>query len=126
EWWYYVDVTLHARCADWRFAVVTGPRANSNNITSSDLYVEATFNNLKFQGNSSAYFSVRPVPNICKSQSYTYNNGAVDPNFDSVSTAVVRAQTAIGCAAVPGNISFNVGSPAYSIPANPLQTANSF
>lgn len=126
EWWYTADITLRSRCSAWKFAVTIGARATANNIGNGGFYIEAVINNQQFQGNSSPFFSVRPVPDICLGKPYSYNSAAIDSNGDSLVIEVVRAQTAVSCAAAPGNIAFNVASPPYGLPGNPLQTGNTF
>ncbi len=126
EWWYTCVVTLPAKCALWKFTVLISPRNTSTNISGGDLYVEATLNNQQFQGNSSAYFTVSPLPYMCLNVPATYNAGAVDPNTDSLVTEVFNPQTNSNCFSTPSNIGFNTGSPAYTIPANPFQTNTSF
>ncbi|HXS38135.1 MAG TPA: hypothetical protein VN721_15645, partial [Flavipsychrobacter sp.] len=93
EWWYSGSLTLPSRCNYWTFNVSIPARNNaiSNlNLTTPtptgthDLYTQATFDNLDAQGNSSPYFTVKPVPYICDNVPYTYNNGAYDPNNDSI------------------------------------------
>lgn len=126
EWWYSTLVTLPGRCNSWRFAVLLTSRNTSTNITSGDLYIEATLNNQSFQGNSSPYFSVQPVPFMCINQPNTYNHGTIDPNFDSLVTEAINPMSANTCSSSPSNITFNTASPSYSIPTNPFQTGNSF
>lgn len=127
EWWYSAIVTLPLQCNYWRFACFVSARNTSNNIPSTNLYVETTFNNTgSFQGNSSPYFSIKPIPYVCVNTSYTYNNGAIDPNNDSLITEVINPLDGSSCSSPPTNITFNSASPAFSIPNNPIQTNNTF
>jgi gliding motility-associated-like protein len=130
EWWYSATVTLPSRCNAWKFNVqlaARNPSVNLVNAGSTSLYVEATLNNVAAQGNSSPYFSVKPVPSVCINQNYTYNNGGVDPNSDSLVFEMSRPQnTAGGCPMTTTNITYAAASPAFNTTTNPLQTNNSF
>ncbi|HEY9176337.1 MAG TPA: hypothetical protein VIN07_01540, partial [Flavipsychrobacter sp.] len=130
EWWYTATVTLPSRCNAWKFSVqlaARNPSVNLVNAGSTSLYVEATLNNVAAQGNSSPYFSVKPVPSVCINQNYTYNNGGVDPNSDSLVFEMSRPQhTTGGCPMTTTNINFASASPAFNTTTNPLQTNNSF
>lgn len=131
EWWYSVIVTLPARCSNWRFYTYVGTRNSSDNLlnpNASYLYIEATFNNTgSYQGNSSPYLSVRGLPTSCLNQPFTYNNGAADPNADSLATDIIMPRTGItACSGIPANMSFASASPPYSTTNNPFQTSNSF
>lgn len=132
EWWYSRDFTLPSRCANWKFftiVIVRNPSANLANVGSQPppFYVEATLNNVVAQGNSSPYFSVKPVPYVCINQQYNYNNGGVDPNNDSLDFEVLTPLTAANCSATSAtSIGYQSKSPALSIPSNPFQTNNSF
>ncbi len=88
EWIYAAEVTLPTRCHTWHFFTGINARNQSiNNLVnpgSQTLWIEATLNNQVAQGNSSPYFSVKPVPYVCVGMPYTYNNGAVDVNSDSL------------------------------------------
>lgn len=130
EWWYVNTVTLPSRCNFWRFSVAIGNRNGSINLVNASnfqFYAEATLNNLVAQGNSSPYFSVKPVPSICISQPYTYNNGGVDPNSDSLAFELLMPQQTNGaCPPTTSNMTFASATPSYNLTNNPLQTNNTF
>jgi gliding motility-associated-like protein len=125
EWWYSATVTL-PRCTLWKFATWIIPRNASYNIGSGNLYVEATFNNVAFQGNSSPNFSVKPIPYVCNNKAFTYNNGAIDQDKDSLVTEIINPLTGNNCSTTPSNIGFISATPSYNIINNPIQTGNSF
>jgi gliding motility-associated-like protein len=128
EWW-YTDTVKLTKCSLWKFSLTISTRNSSVNIGSQDFYIEATLNNFVAQGNSSPFFSVKPVPSVCINQPYTYNNGAVDPNSDSLRFQQIQPlyPAAGGCPYTPASIAFSTSaSPAYNISTNPLQTNNSF
>ncbi len=93
ECWYSAIISL-SQCNYWRFKVSISGRNLANNITggTGNLYLETTFNNLFFQGNSSPYFSIKPIPYACINFPFSYNNGAVDPDNDSLVTDIVTPQ----------------------------------
>lgn len=125
EWWYSTLVQLPSRCVKWRFSASIFARNPSMNVPQTDLYVETTFNNAQFQGNSSPFFSVKPIPYVCINTPYSYNNGAIDPNGDSLVSDIIMPMLGPTCG--PGvNTTFLAGSPVYSIPTNPFQTNNTF
>jgi len=129
EWWYTANVTLPSRCTEWKFATSISARNTSINIagTLTDLYTEATLNNQIAQGNSSPYFSVKPVPSICINQPYTYNNGGVDPNSDSLAFEIMMPLgSTSGCPAITTPLTFASTTPSFNLTNNPFQTNNTF
>lgn len=127
EWWYSALYTLPSKASDWKFNVNIGTRNQSENLVyGGSLYVEATLNNLIAQGNSSPYFSVKPIPYVCLNQPYIFNNGGVDPNKDSLAFEVRQPSTGNGCGLAPSLVAFATGTPTYSLPANPFQTNYTF
>lgn len=130
EFWFSCIVTLPLKCNYWKFSVSVSARNTSTNVSGGGyLYLETTFNNTLpgADSNSSPYFSIKPVPYCCVNQPYSFNNGAVDPNGDSLVTDVMFPQTTSStCPAAPFNVTMQGATPAYSIPSNPIQTNNSF
>ncbi len=128
EFWYSGIVTLPERCNFWTFSVSVSARNVSANINGGNLYLETTFDNTDpaNDSNSSPYFSIKPVPYCCINQAYSFNNGAVDPNSDSLVTEIMAPQTGGGCPSTPTQLAWKGGSPPYSIPTNPIQTNNTF
>ncbi len=123
EWWYSAIVTLTGRCNFFTFSTSIGARNPSTNIVNSgNLYVETTLNNVFFQGNSSPYFTIKPTSYVCVNSDYEFNNGAIDPDRDSLVTEVVQPQLG-GC----GNSGQFVGvAPGITYPNNPLPAGNNF
>ncbi len=117
---YSGNVTLNASSANWRFhydgangAAASAGRANSiTNISpNSVIGLDATLNN-SGQTNSSVTYTTIPTPFFCACKNASFNPGAVDPNGDSLSFALVAGwdQTA--------NANVNYNSPATA--TNPL------
>jgi gliding motility-associated-like protein len=132
EWWYTNTVTLR-RCSLWTFSVAIQSRnaaVNLQNAQNEILYVEATLNNEAALNNSSPIFSVKPVASVCVNQQYSYNNGGIDPNSDSVIFEIIqplKAANSSSCPSTVSNVPFATGtSPAYNTTNNPLQTNATF
>ena len=89
---YQAQVSLPP-CNQWKVNHVPAcHRAISQTIansTSSNGYIEATLNNLDFPGNSSPVFTVNPIRIMCTGQTHIINHGAIDPDGDSLSYAMV-------------------------------------
>jgi|GEM_PF-449630 len=132
EWWYYTDITLPKQCDSWTFSTSIYARNPSNNITSApyqsfNLYVETTLDNLHAPDNSSPYFTVNPVPYVCAGVPYAYNNGAVDPDGDSLSFDVIQPlSSAEFCPEWPTRHQLPFTSQIYNLTDNPISTANTF
>lgn len=133
EWWYTGIYTLPARCTNWTFHVTLNARNNSiTNLVNpggASIYVETTLNNVVAQGNSSPFFTVQPAAYLCVNSPFTFNNGGVDPNGDSLAYEMLQPRTATGVcgnAPNPTNIQYAGATPAFNTTTNPLQTNNTF
>lgn len=127
EWWYTGTYTLPSRCSLWVFSASISARNSSVNISGQqNLYIEATLNNIDAQGNSSPYFTVKPVPYVCVGKPYTYNNGGADKNNDSLDFQVINPKTASSCNGTPIDVPLPFANPPYVFPGNPFQTNNTF
>ncbi|PZF73214.1 hypothetical protein DN068_10110 [Taibaiella soli] len=121
---YTATTLLSGPSANWRFNFdgATGPvnqAGRSNTITNivnpgnSTVALEATLNNTVGVNSSPTYTTV-PTPFFCLNKPANYNPGAVDPNADSLSFALVPGLLAGG-----GTVTYVAG---YS-GTNPLATA---
>lgn len=124
EWVYEGTMALNTQCILWKFYVVESARNPQYNITGGNLYVDATLDNVNAQYASSPTFTFKPVPYLCLNQPTTYNNGAIDPNGDSLSFESITPQTLGGtCVSnpAPTNCGINVGNmPTYNPATNPI------
>jgi gliding motility-associated-like protein len=123
EWWYQNDITLPAQCNNWTFWVSESARNTVNNLTGGNLYISAFLNNFDAPTNSSAQFTFQPVPYLCLNQFYTYNNGAYDPDGDSLVFESIQPQTSNSTAGTGTTSCTNpgIGNVAYSLGTyNPL------
>lgn len=113
--------TLPQQCADWvvsyslccRNSAIT----NLQNASSQNLYVQATINNTNGLCNSSPQFSALPTPYLCLGQPFSFNNGAVDPDGNTLVYTLINPMSASGT-----NIPYTGG---YS-PTNPLAVSGTF
>lgn len=131
EYWYSKVITLPNHTNFWKFSTFIGNRNNSLNLlggTGLIFYIETAFDNTISDTNSSPYFSMKPVPYLCINQPYSYNNGAVDVDGDSLVTDMVVPFDfpALTCGAAPVAATFVPVTPPYNLTNNPLQTNNSF
>gem|GEM_PF-4647052 len=115
---YQGTFSFSASCPDWVVSFEECCRNNSitnlNNPSAASLFVSSTLDNSAGQCNSSPIFTSSPVPYACAEQLYCYNHGAVDPDGDSLSYALVNPMDG----PAPGT-NINYSSPLLS-PTNPL------
>ncbi|HEY9176811.1 MAG TPA: hypothetical protein VIN07_03935, partial [Flavipsychrobacter sp.] len=126
EWWYMCIATLPLKCNYWKFAVWENARNAQNNIQAGNLYVETIFNSSQTWENSSPYFSVKPLPYVCLNQPYTYNNGAIDADGDSLWSQMTQPLAGSSCVGTPTPATVITLTPPINFNTNPLQTNNSF
>jgi hypothetical protein len=100
KWVYRGTITLPAAATDWVFSVRRNARNNAiTNINLSTnslgavynpgqngpyIYVEARLNNVAAPCNSSPTFSNNPILFLCANQLFTFNQGTIDANGDSL------------------------------------------
>jgi gliding motility-associated-like protein len=125
EWWYTGLYTLPSRCDYWTFYVIISNRNTSTNIGTGNLYVEATLNNRDGLPNRSPYFSVKPVPYVCVNNPYSFNNGAIDPDGDSLSFEFIQPRTANTCQSTYTATPVAYRSSAFNL-SEPFATGNTF
>ena len=123
---YRGSVTLPQQCSDWIFAHAMNARnGNINTINgagNAPLTVFALLNNVIAPGNNSSYFSSLPVPYICDGQTYCYNNGAIDPDGDSLVYSLMTPLT--GQSAYPFSSVVNYSSTNFDA-YNPISSSPS-
>lgn len=99
KWVYRGVVTLPSQRADWVFSyaiccrnctitTISNPCAGGSN-----LYVEATLNNIVAPCNSSPTFSNAPIAFVCIGQNFSYNHGVLDPDGDSLAYSLITPKT---------------------------------
>src|SRR6185503_8189597 len=94
KWDYQLDINIPGQCPDWRFSISDCCRdAGISTIQGgAAMYAEARLNN-SIHDNSSAQFTVDPVFFICLNQDFHFNNGAVDPDGDSLVISLASCPT---------------------------------
>ena len=118
EYTYQATITLPAQCADWVLSVCECCRNNAittiNNPGGQELCVEAMINNSIgiTPCNNSPTFSIPPVPFICNSMIYCYNNGATDIDGDSLVYTLVTPLSNNSGGTVSYNGGYSVNNPA--------------
>ena len=126
---YRTTYTFPQLCPDWKLSWHLCCRnyavTNSVITPSTRMYIEAFLNNLTVSCNSSPTFTTPPVPYLCNGDPFQYNNGAVDPDGDSLVFELVDpldftfTSTSGGLAfPVPYVAGFNSSYPVATAPAN--------
>lgn len=96
---YRAVVNLPANCSDWVFSYFLCCRNCSITTiddpcgSSSNLYVEATLNNLTAPCNSSPVFSNNPIAFVCVGQNFNFNQGVFDADGDSLAYSLITPKT---------------------------------
>lgn len=118
---YEATITLDSACTDWVFSHDLCCRNHSittlNDPGSENIYLETHFNTLDVTGNSTPQFNNDPILFTCLNQSFTYNNGVIDVDGDSL---VFSLSDPMHLAGTP--VIYNAG---YSA-VNPLTTSSGF
>lgn len=144
EYWYTCVITdLPLRCNYWKFGALVNNAALccrnlSTNIQGQPVfYIETTFNStvtsLDGNGNrippwdnSSPYYSVKPIPYVCLNVPFSYNNGAIDPDGDSLYSQMINPLISANCSATPTLATMQNKTPPINFTTNPFPTNNTF
>ena len=136
EWWYVCEFNLPSQCSNWTFYTsISARNAQIDNLGPTpnglNLFIYATLNNLVAQGNNSAVFTVKPVPYTCVNMPFTYNNGAIDPDGDSLAFEFVYpsdgpASVCTNPATTPIIFAPTSGTNLFNNVNNPFSTNGSF
>lgn len=144
EWWYSCIVTaLPLKCNYWKFACLVGNtslccrNSSTNLVGTPNFYIETKFNATVWSKdknghvlspweNSSPYYSVKPVPYVCLNIPYSYNNGAIDPDGDSLWSQMINPLSAANCTGTPSMAPLRNLNPAINFSTNPFPTNNTF
>jgi gliding motility-associated-like protein len=124
---YSGTITLPMNCPDWTFSFSECCRndqiTNLVNASSEDLYIQATLNNSGGQQNNSPVFTTLPVPFICANQPFSYNQGALDADGDSIVYTLVNPLGA-GATQISYNVGFSPTTPLTTTPPNSFGFSN--
>ncbi len=85
--------TFPQQCTDWQISWQLCCRnfAITNSVinTNTRMYIESFLDNSSVTCNSSPTFTVPPLPYLCDGELFFYNNGAVDPDGDSLAFELI-------------------------------------
>jgi gliding motility-associated-like protein len=99
KWVYRTTVTLPFACNDWVFSFrvccrnCTVTTIQTPCASNSELYVEATLNNVVAACNNSPQFSRTPIAFVCLGQNFNYNQGVYDIDGDSLAYELITPKT---------------------------------
>jgi VCBS repeat-containing protein len=116
---YEVTIALPGQCPDWRIWVTDCCRNQAittlNGAAGLGIYIEARLNNSNTD-NSSPQFAIDPILFVCTGANFAFNNGAIDPEGDSLVYSFIapRTEANTNCAYNPG---YSVLNPISSTPA---------
>lgn len=128
EYIFTTTITLSQACDDWTFYYVrccrNGAITNLVNPNGQRIYIEATLNNTVVTCNSSPIFTNKPVPFLCDGSPFLYNNGAIDPDGDSLSFVLIPPRNK-SSNNPPNDIVFSgTFSPPYPLTTAPVNAFN--
>ncbi|MBL4657326.1 MAG: hypothetical protein JKX73_04945, partial [Flavobacteriales bacterium] len=126
EKYVYIDtVLLPDTCDDWTFSYALCCRNNAITTispTNVDIYVETTLDYINTPCNNSPIFTNTPVPFMCVGATFCFNNGAVDPDGDSLVYTLVTPTTG---PAANDTVVYDPGfGPTNPITSSPLMAFN--
>jgi large repetitive protein len=117
---YRTTITLPQACRDWTVSFSDCCRnAGVTNLTNAGAgtYVEARINNTNGLCNNSPIFTSRPIPYICANQPFSFNNGTVDADGDSLFYSIIEPRDA-GNTILTYAAPFSTTYPMGTVPAN--------
>ncbi len=117
---YRTTITLPQACDDWTVSFSDCCRnPGVSNLTNggAGTYVEALINNTNGLCNNSPVFTTRPIPYICAGQPFTFNNGTVDADGDSLFYSIIEPRDA-GNTILTYAAPFSTTYPMATVPAN--------
>ncbi|MCX6294591.1 MAG: hypothetical protein NTX97_00765, partial [Bacteroidetes bacterium] len=90
-------VTLAPPCDTWTMSWSTCCRNSAIiNVTSFNIYIEATLNSATAACNSSPQFTAQPIPYVCLGQVVNYSYGVIEADGDSLYYSLTPALDAAG------------------------------
>ncbi len=122
---YEVTIAIPGQCPDWRIWVYDCCRnAAITTLTGASgdgIYIEARLNNSQTD-DSSPQFNIDPILFVCTGANFSFNNGAVDPDGDSLVYSFIapRTDANTNCAYNPG---YSVTNPISSSPSVSINSA---
>jgi gliding motility-associated-like protein len=130
EFWYEGTVTLPYRCNKWVFtASISARNTTITNINNGNLHIIAELNNTILPYNSSVQFTNKPVPYVCVSVPFSFNNGALDPDGDALTFASIQPLNGNCGTQEPQQLAYRPSAFTFGTPnvnTNPFNTNNTF
>ena len=118
KWEFEGQYCFPAQCTDWNISIAISARnaaiTTLQNPGGDDIYIEAQLDN-STSDNNSPQFSVDPIVFVCIGQQFVFNNGAIDPDGDSLVYSFIAPRTASNTP-VLYNGGYSVNNPISSIP----------
>ena len=121
--------TFSNQCPDWQISwhLCCRNLSITNSVITNDtrMYIEAYLDNLNVSCNNSPFFTTPPVPYLCDGQPFNFNNGAVDPDGDSLGFELVNPLDFIALQGQITQVPYMPGfSPTYPMATSPAQNFN--
>ena len=122
---YEVTIALPGQCPDWRIWVTDCCRnaaiTTLNGAAGLGIYIEARLNNT-LSDNSSPQFNIDPILFVCTGANFSFNNGAIDSEGDSLVYSFIapRTDANTNCAYNPGYSVLNPISSTPSVSIDPV------
>jgi hypothetical protein len=118
KWEFEATYAFPAQCTDWDITIAIAARNGAittlQNPGADSLFIEAQLDNSVFDNNS-PQFSVDPIVFVCIGQQFTFNNGAIDPDGDSLVYSFITPRNSNNLPVVY-NVGYSVLNPISSLP----------
>ncbi len=119
KWEFEGTYSFPAQCTDWTISIAIAARnaaiTTLQNPGGDNIYIEAHLNN-SVSDNTSPQFSVDPIVFVCMGQPFVFNNGAIDPDGDSLVYSFIAPRTDANTDVIYAN-GYSVTNPISSTPA---------
>ena len=118
KWEFEQTYSFPAQCSDWNIYIAIAARNQAITTLQSpgtdSLFIEAQLDN-SVSDNNSPQFSVDPIVFVCIGQQFTFNNGAIDPDGDSLVYSFIAPRNTNNLPVVY-NVGYSVLNPISSLP----------
>ncbi|MEM7374724.1 MAG: gliding motility-associated C-terminal domain-containing protein [Bacteroidota bacterium] len=126
---YEMIYTFPSQCPDWQISwhLCCRNLAITNSVITNNtrIYIEAFLDNKNILCNNSPFFTTPPVPYLCDGQPFSFNNGAVDPDGDSLGFELINPLDFLAIQGQTTPVPYDAGfSPSYPMATNPPQSFN--
>jgi hypothetical protein len=88
----YTGIITLSSCNTWTISYSSCCRNSAiDNVSGSNMYIEAKLNSTTAPNNNSPYFTAQPIPYICVNQTLNYNYGVIETDGDSLYYSIISA-----------------------------------